>query len=301
MHFIYQHRQDHPIQLLCEAMNTARSAYYRWLAVAAAESTPAVVEDQPAEDDRPTVSQCVTQLILERFHYHKRRYGTRRMVAELRDLGYRVSRKRVRATYRQFGLVALQPKCFVPRTTRVHPHRRRSPNLLLEAPPPQQPDRLWVGDITYLPMEDGSFCFLASLQDGYSRTIVGYAVADHMREELTLAALNRALRWRRPKAGLIVHTDGGGQYSSIAFRNRLAQAGHLSSMTRRDNHYDNAQAESFFGRFKAELLPEGRRFRELADAEAECFAFIEGYYNTERRHSSIGYQSPLNFEKQLTG
>ena len=222
----------------------------------------------------------------------RRSVGTRCMVAELRDLGYRVSRKRVRATYRQFGLVALQPKCFVPRTTRAHPPRRRSPNPLLEAPPPQQPDRLWVRDITYLylPMEDGSFCFLASLQDGYSRTIVGYAVADHMREGLTLAALDRALRWRRPKAGLIVHTDGGGQYCSIAFRNRLAQAGHLSSMTRRDNHYANAQAESFFGRFKAELLPEGRRFPDLAGAEAECFAFIEGYFR--HRATALLYWLP---------
>lgn len=162
------------------------------------------------------------------------------------------------------------------------------------------PDRLWVGDITYLPLQDGSFCYLATLQDGCSRTIVGYAVADHMREELTLQALERALTWRTPAAGLIVHTDGGGQYSSIAFRSRLAQLGHLSSMTRRDNHYDNAQAESFFSRFKAELLPEGRRFVDLKEVETECFDYIEGYYNTVRRHSSLGYLSPLNFEKQLT-
>jgi len=295
MHFIHQHRGAHPLQLLCAAMDVARSAYYRW-------KGPLAVPGQETESlTRATTQreQRITQLIIERFHYHKRRYGTRRMVAELKDLGYAVSRNRVRATYQQFGLCAIQPKSFVPKTTRVHPNRRRSPNRLLDAPPPLQPDRLWVGDITYLPMVDGGFCFLASLQDGYSRTIVGYCVADHMREELTLTALERALRWREPNSGLIVHTDGGSQYTSIAFRGRLAQAGHLSSMTRRDNHYDNAQAESLFSRFKAELLPEGRRFRDLAQAQAECFNFIEGYYNTERRHSSIGYQSPLNFEKQL--
>ena len=243
--------------------------------------------------------QEITRLTIQQFHRHKGRYGSRRMVAELAGLDYRVSRAQVRAIYRKYGLRAIQPKSFVPKTTQPHPNRRRSPNRLLNRPPPNLPDQVWVGDITYLPMLDGSFSYLATLQDGYSRTIVGYAVADHMREELTLRALDEAIRWRCPAAGLIVHTDGGGQYSSIAFRQRLAERSYLSSMTRRDNHYDNAQAESLFSRFKAELLVEGRRFTDLVEAQTQCFDFIQGYYNTVRRHSSIGYLSPLNFEKQL--
>ena len=293
MQFIDHQRQHYPLRLLCAAMDLPRSAYYRWVSPA-----PATTDSggDPAQHRR----QEINRLTFQQFHYHKRRYGTRRMVAELADLGYRVSRDRVRAIYRQFGLHALQPKSFVPKTTQTHPNRRRSPNLRLEQPPPQQPDRVWVGDITYLPMVDGSFSYLATLQDGCSRTIVGYAVADHMREELTLLALERALHKRQPAAGLIVHSDGGGQYSSIAFRQRLTVAGHRSSMTRRDNHYDNAQAESLFSRFKAELLfGEGRRFKDLAEAQAECFVYLEGYYNTVRRHSSLGYVSPLTFENNL--
>jgi transposase InsO family protein len=130
--------------------------------------------------------------------------------------------------------------------------------------------------------------------------IVGYTVADHLRDELTLSTLNKALDWRRPPRGLIVHSDGGGQYASIAFRRRLARGGYRSSMTRPDNHYDNAQAESFFSRFKAELLDGGRRFQNLEEARAECFAYIAGYYNTIRRHSALDYQSPLNFERSLS-
>ena len=293
MQFIHQQRQHYGLNSLCSAMDLPRSAYYRWAKLPVADSSSPSNANQHRQQE-------INRLTFQQFHYHKRRYGTRRMVAELADLGYRVGRDRVRAIYQHFGLHALQPKSFMPKTTSTHPNRRRSPNLRLDQPPAQQPDRIWVGDTTYLPMQDGSFCYLVTLQDGYSRTIAGYAVADHMREELTLLALERALYKRRPAAGLIVHTDGGGQYSSMAFRRRLTKAGHRSSMTRRDNHYDNAQAESLFSRFKAELLPEGRRFVDLAEVEAECFAYIEGYYNTVRRHSSIGYVSPLTFENNLT-
>ena len=298
MHFTHQQRHAYPVQLLCETIDLKRPTYYRW-AKSVAVDTAVAAKTSDTLRAATLRRQEVTRLTIQQFHRHQGRYGSRRMVAELAGLDYRVSRAQVRAIYRKYGLRAIQPRSFVPKTTQPHPNRRRSPNLLLNQPPPKLPDRLWVGDITYLPLLDGSFCYLATLQDGFSRTIVGYAVADHMREELTLAALDEAIRWRCPAAGLIVHTDGGGQYSSIAFRRRLAEHSYLSSMTRRDNHYDNAQAESFFSRFKAKLLVEGRRFTNLAEAQTECFEFIQGYYNTVRRHSSIGYLSPLNLEKQL--
>jgi transposase InsO family protein len=293
MHFIHHHRQDYSVQSLCSLMGLPRSAYYRWAGTTSSSSRDEEVQATTAR------RQEITRLTISQFHYHKGRYGSRRMVAELADRGHRVSRDQVRAIYHKYGLQAIQPKSFVPKTTQPHPNRRRSPNLLLDCPPPELPDRVWVGDITYLPMQDGSFSYLASLQDACSRTIVGYEIADHMREELTLSVLKKALRWRQPAEGLIVHTDGGGQYSSIAFRECLSRQGHRSSMTRRNNHYDNAQAESFFSRFKAELLPNKRRFTDLAEAQTECYSYIDGYYNTVRRHSAIGYQSPLNFEKGL--
>ncbi len=303
MHFIPHQRANHPIVELCTALHIPRSAYYRWAKEPAAASEVASTTATPPQRRRRRRRrrQEITRLTLQLFGRHERRYGTRRLVPELADLGYAVGRDQVRAIYREFGPHAIQPKSFVPKTTQAHPNRRRSPNLLLEAPPPPRPDVVWVGDITYLPLQDGSFCYLASFQDSCSRTIVGYAVADHLREALTLTALERAVKRRHPAPGLIIHTDGGGQYSSIAFRGRLTQLGYRSSMTRRDNHYDNAQAESFFSRFKAELLPGGRRFATLAEAESECFSYIEGYYNTVRRHSSLGFRSPLNFEKQFSG
>ena len=210
MPFIHHQRQRYALSLLCAAMDLPRSAYYRWVTP---PPPPPAAAGERAEQSR----QEIKRLVLQQFHYHKRRYGTRRMVAELADLGYRVGRDRVRAIYRQFGLHALQPQSFVPKTTQPHANRRRSPNLRLDRPPPQQPDCVWIGDITYLPMVNGSFCYLATLQDSYSRTIVGYAVADHMREELTLLALERALYKRRPAAGLIVHTDGGGSTARLPF------------------------------------------------------------------------------------
>ena len=249
------------------------------------------------ECDSVTSSQSdVTYKVIKAFHFHKRRYGTRRLVAELADDGIEVGRQTVRTILAHHGLRAIQPKSFVPKTTQSHPNLRRSPNLLLEREAVAAPDEVYVGDITYLPLVNGKFAYLATFQDVFTKNIVGWDVADHMREELVLNALEKAIIQRRPKAGLIIHTDGGGQYGSKAFRKKLTDLGFLQSMTRKDNHYDNAQAESLFSRFKAELLEDGV-FLDVEDAKQESFDYIEGYYNTVRRHSSLGYKRPLNFER----
>jgi transposase InsO family protein len=143
---------------------------------------------------------------------------------------------------------------------------------------------------------NGKFAYLATFPDVFTKNIVGWDIADHMREELVLNALEKAIIQRRPKAGLIVRTDDGRQYASKAFRKKLTDLGFLQSMMRRDNHYDNAQAESLFGCFKAELLENGV-FLDVEDAKEEFFDYIGGYYNTVRRHSSLGNKSPLNFER----
>ncbi|MEM1324110.1 MAG: IS3 family transposase [Bacteroidota bacterium] len=272
MRFIQDHENAHAVRLLCKLMKISKSSYYDRVERDAVFRPPDELE-----------SQIVTV-----FKDHKRRYGTRRLVAELKEAGFKVGRAKVRKVLAAHDLQAIQPKCFVPKTTRSHPNLRRSPNLLLDYGPIQSPDEVYVGDITYLPVEGGKFAFLATFQDGFTRKLVGWELADHMRETLVLEALNKAIITRRHPKGLIIHTDGGGQYSSKAFRKKLSDLGFKQSMTRRDNHYDNAQAESFYSRFKAELL-EGGIFQNVEDARLETFDYIEGYYNTKRRHSSLGY------------
>jgi transposase InsO family protein len=200
------------------------------------------------------------------------------------------------------GLVALCPKKFIPRTTKTDPSMRRSPNLLLNRKSiVEAPNEVVVGDITYLhSVKDGikSWLYLAVWIDIFSRKIVGWKVAQQMKDGLVIDALKQVIRSRQPPQGLIVHSDGGGQYASHSFRAILDVHGFQQSMTRKDNHYDNALVESLFGRLKTEL--EAKTFYGLEDARMQIFEYIEMYYNTIRKHSSIGYKSPNQFEKLYT-
>ena len=236
--------------------------------------------------------------VKDTFDKHLKRYGARRIWAELKERDFQVGLYKVRRLMREQGLEAIQPKSFVPRTTQSATNQRRSPNLLLGLPPPDAPNQVIVGDITYLPaVLDGydDWLYLAVWMDLFSRKIVGWQVDEHMEESLVILPLKQAIRGRQPPAGMIVHSDGGGQYGSISFRALLAQHGFRQSMARKDNHYDNAFAESLFSRFKAELL-NGDVFYGLHDARMRIFEYVEGYYNTIRKHSSLGYISPVQFE-----
>jgi putative transposase len=155
-----------------------------------------------------------------------------------------------------------------------------------------------VGDITYLPLQNGKFCYLATFQDKFTRRVVGWQVSANMTAQLVINAFNRARSRGLIKRGAIIHTDRGSQYASVEYRRLLYIYGFRQSMSAKGNCYDNAQAESFFSRFKAELI-EGGRFESVEQAGSEIFSYIEGYYNRIRRHSSLGYLSPLEFEKQL--
>ena len=188
-------------------------------------------------------------------------------------------------------------RSFVPRTTDSNLAVRAAPNRLLGQPAPTAPNRVWVGDITYLPHQGGGWLYLAVWLDRCSRKIVGWDVRDTMPEDLVSEALRRALVVRRPRAGLVVHSDQGSQYTATRFKDLLARHGAVQSMSRRGNCYDNAHAESFWSRFKAELL-DGGRFPGLTEAELEISHHI-AYYNAERRHSALGYQAPNHFEIQL--
>lgn len=236
-------------------------------------------------------------MVKQTFWEHKRRYGSRRLLVELQEQGYGMGRHRLRKLMSQQGLTAIQPRSFVPRTTDSRHGKRTCPNLLLGQPLPTAPNLVWVSDITYLPLVNGQWGYLSSWMDLFSRKIVGWQVDSHMKDELIISALRKALNARNPAAGLIAHSDRGGQYVSDELRALLNDHHIHQSMSRADDPYDNAFAESFWSRFKAEVL-EGGAFLDLEDARTEIFDYIEMYYNRIRRHSSLGYKSPLTFEEE---
>jgi putative transposase len=241
-------------------------------------------------------------MVKEVFDEHKKRYGSRRIVAELQAQGLPIGRLRVRKWMKEQSLRAIRPKSFVPKTTNSGHGKPNSPNLLLDQVGNRlfkatHPNQVWYGDITYLPLHDGSFIYLCVWADLYSRKIVGWQIEDTMEEDLVINALEKALQSRKPAIGLIVHSDRGGQYVSQRLRKLLKKWSCKQSMSRADNCYDNAMAESLFSRFKAELL-EGGHFLSIEDAKTECFEYIEIYYNRIRRHSALGYESPLKFEEK---
>jgi transposase InsO family protein len=231
--------------------------------------------------------------VLAIFARHRRRYGTRRIVAELRDRGQACGRRRVARLMKKRGLRAIQPKSFKPRSTESRHRLGYSPNLLLDAPPPTASNQLWVGDITYVPIRGGKFSYLAMLMDQYSRRIVGWRIAEDMTELLVLQALKAAIRARQPDPQLIHHTDRGGQYAGNDYRGVLRRAGILQSMSRANNCYDNAFMESCYGTIKTEL--EMSEYENHGAAELELSQYI-GYYNDQRKHSSLNYLTPTQFE-----
>ena len=196
------------------------------------------------------------------------------------------------------GLEAIQPKSYRPRTTDSRHSLSFSPNLLLECPPPDGINQVWVGDISYVPLRAGNFLYLAMLMDLYSRRIVAWELRDHMRESLVLAALREAIALRDPRAGLIHHSDRGGQYAGKKYRGILERAEICQSMSRADSCYDNAFMESCFGTIKTELEMECYENERLARTEIR--AYIR-YYNTRRRHSSLDYLTPEEFEMRSLG
>ena len=286
LQFIDQQRSFHPVQQLCQVLEVVPSRYYAWRHTQAAR---AVRTAEPAWE---------TEMVAV-FEEHKRRYGTRRLRVELRERGHRVGRQALRAGLRRHGRQALQPKSFVPRTTDSTHGQRCAPNLLLDQPRPTQANQVWVSDITYLPLASGQWVYCCAFQDVCTKQVVGWQVRADMPEALVISALQRALLAQQPAAGLIVHSDRGGQYVGNAYKALLRDAQAQLSHSRRGECYDNAQAESLWSRLKTEEL-EARDwpvFADLADAQASVATYFD-YYNHQRRHSSIGYQKPYNFHHQ---
>ena len=228
------------------------------------------------------------------FDANRRRYGSRRIAAELK-----IGRRRVQKVMRQENLRAIQPKQFKPQTTDSKHGLPICANLLqggVNAPTGKA--EVFVGDITYLRLADGTFCYLACLQDKFTRRIVGWKVSERMTAQLVIDVFLQARRRGLIGKGAIIHTDQGSQYAAVEYRRLLFINGFRQSMSRRGNCYDNAQAESFFSRFKAESVENGI-FASVEDAKSEAFSYIEGYYNRIRLHSGLNYQSPLQFGNEL--
>jgi transposase InsO family protein len=219
-----------------------------------------------------------------------------RVHAALRAAGIRTSRRRVARLMRAAGLVGCCRRRRV-RTTIADPAHAPAPNLVARDFTATAVDRLWLGDITYVPTQEG-WLYLAILLDARSRRVVGWAMADHLRTELALDALAMALARRRPGAGLVHHTDRGCQYTAATYRRALAARGVVASMSRSGDCLDNAMAESFFATLKAELV-DARRWPTRADARTAIFEWIEAFYNRQRCHSALNYQTPVAFEEVL--
>ena len=238
-------------------------------------------------------SLCAAR-IKECFNVNRRRYGSRRIAASLK-----IGRSTVRKVMRREGLRAIQPGLFKPQTTDSKHGLPICTNLLQTAANvPVGKGEVFVGDITYLRLRDGGFCYLACLQDKFTRRIVGWKVSTRMTAQLVIDVFLQARRRGLIGKNAIIHTDQGSQYAAVEYRRLLYIGGFRQSMSRRGNCYDNAQAESFFSRFKAELIENGI-FESVEDARSEVFSYIEGYYNRTRLHSSLGYKSPIQFENEL--
>lgn len=284
--FVQQQSQAYPVGMLCEVTGVSRSAYYAY-------ATGQTYQSSAKKDQRQNQVQAV-------FSEHKRRYGSRRLVHALRAKGHTIGRDFIRKVLQDNGLSAIQPRSFVPRTTDSRHTLGFSPNLLLTLDLPIGPNQVWVSDITYIMLANGRWTYLACWMDLWSRLIVGWHLDSTMEEELIMTAFHRAALGRCPKPGLVAHSDRGGQYAGKAFRRLLTKHGSRQSMSRADDPYDNAFAESLWSRLKAELMENGA-FLSLQDARIEIGEYIDNYYNTIRLHSSLGYRSPVQFEAQTKG
>ncbi len=274
-----EHRAHDPIATLCRVLGVSPSGYYAWRKRPASER---------AQEDQRLLRQIRTAHVASRGTY-----GAPRIHAELQANGVAVGRKRVARLMREAGIVGVTRRRWTTTTVRDR-QARPAPDLVDRDFTAEGPDRLWVADITYIPTWAG-FLYLAVVLDAWSRKIVGWAMATHLRTELVLSALNMALDQRRPH-GVIHHSDQGTQYTSIAFGGRCRKAGVRPSMGSVGDCYDNAMAESFFATLECELL-DREVLRTPAEAQEVVFEFIEGWYNSHRRHSALGYLSPSDFER----
>ena len=271
---------SYPVSMMCRLLEVSTSGYYAWL------KRP--VSPRSRED------AILTDRIRWIYLRSRSTYGAPRVYEELKDEGVRVGRKRVARLMRTAGMQGVSRRKRVLTTIRK-PEARPAPDLVKRDFTADCPDQLWVADITYIRTWAG-FLYLAVVMDAFSRRIIGWSMANHLRAELVIDALQMAIRQRRPEE-VVHHSDQGSQYTSLAFGKRCREANVRPSMGSIGDCYDNALCESFFATLECELL-DRYKFRSRDQAGRAVFEFIEGWYNPHRRHSSIGYASPVRYEME---
>jgi putative transposase len=285
--FIHEHRGQWPIRTMCRVLRAGPSGYYRWRG---AHQQP------PRRQLRRLVLIEAIRTIHQRSHGT---YGAPRVHRQLRNQGERCTRRTVETLMRQQQICSKRIRRFRLRTTDPNHRHSIAPNRLRGRfrRPRMKPNQVWMSDITFVPTAEG-WLYLAVVMDLYSRRIVGWAATDHLRAELTVAALQKALDQRRPAKGLMHHSDRGVQYACVQYQSLLRRHGIRCSMSRGGDCYDNAVVESFFKTFKSELVND-QKYQTRNEATTSIHAWIELFYNRQRRHSSLGYRSPAEYEGDL--
>jgi len=278
---------EYPINALCQALEVSPSGYYDWEQRKSSPSARALEERKLRTD-------------ITRIHIKSRKtYGAPRIQMDLRAQGQCHGRNRIGRLMRQEGISGRQQKRYRVLTTDSNHDHPIAPNLLAQKPLATRPNQIWVADITYV-RTGHTWVYVAAILDLYSRRIVGWAVSPYINTALVMQALSMALCHREPPAGLIFHSDRGVQYASGEYRQALDQAQFVPSMSRKGNCYDNATMEAFWSTLKLELIYRCQ-FRDAAEVRHALFDYLETFYNSKRRHSSLGYQTPADFEApQLT-
>ena len=279
--FIAAEKTNYPVAVMCRVLKVSRTGFHHWV--------------RRAPSDRALTDAWLTEKI-KRVHEGSRGvYGAPRVHAELRlEHGIRVGHKRVARLMKAAGIAGIRPRKRWRTTIRLA-GVRPAEDLVGRQFRPAAPNVLWVADITYLRSSEG-WLYLAAVQDAYSRAIVGWAMATHMKTSLVVDALQMALARRRPQPGVIHHSDQGSQYVSLAFGRAAREAGIAISMGSRGDVYDNAVAETFFATLKKELVNR-RSWPTRIELQSAVFEYIEAFYNRQRRHSTLNMLSPINYEQ----
>ena len=274
-------KAQHPVSLLCSVLGVTRAGYYAWR--------------QRGPSRRALGDAELASLIRRVFVESLETYGAPRVHAELREAhGIRVGRKRVARLMRQLELEGVSRRGKRHRTTISDPATAPASDLVGRRFTASRPNELWLADITHLPTREG-WLFLAVVLDAYSRRIVGWSMRDDLKTELVVDALGMAVTRRKPPAGVVHHSDRGSQYTSLAFGTTLRESGLVASMGRRGDAYDNAACESVISTIKNELIKR-QTWTSRDQARLAVFSYIETFYNPRRRHSALGYQSPIDYE-----
>ncbi len=276
-----EHQDRWSIERVCGLLNLSRSGFYAW--------------QKRGMSKRATANEDLTREIRRIYGEGRGEYGSPTIYRALQEQGHRVNHKRVVRLMREIGLRAKVRKRFK-QTTKPCKDREAAPNLLQQQFQTTGPNRVWLSDITFIDTEEG-WLYLTVIEDMWSRCIVGYAITDHMRAEAVIEALQMALRRRDIAPGLIFHSDRGKQYIDSRVRAILSKNGMIQSMSSTGNCYDNAMAESFFATLKKGHLF-SQKFQTKEEARRKLFEYLEVFYNRVRRHSSLGYKTPVAFENQ---